>query len=387
MGADALKGYARRIFMAQVVKALGKGGQRTAETELNWNRGTIRKGFQELETGIPCQDNFAARGRKKVEEHLPNLLVDLKAIVDHQCQTDPSFQTTRLYRRLSVVEIRRQLIAQKGYTETQLPRDETLRRKLNELGYYPQKVKRCQPVKKIPETNAIFEKLAQVNQEADANDTVLRMSLDAKATVLLGNLSRGGYSRVEVKACDHEFRPEETVTPFGIFLPRYNEVYLFLTSSKITSDFIVDCVHEVWVTIRERFPLVETLVLNQDNGPECNSHRTQFMKRVTEWVDEFGLTVQLTYYPPYHSKYNAIERVWGVLEGYWQGELLDTVNTVFKFAQNMTYKGISPIVQIVKQTYSTGVKLTKKVMTELEKRFERVAGLEKWFIYIRPVHT
>jgi hypothetical protein len=387
MGADTLKGHVRRIFMAQVVKALGKGGQRTAETELNWNRGTIRKGMHELENGLPHQDNFAARGRKKAEEHLPNLLADLKTIVDHQCQTDPSFQTTRLYRRLSVAEIRRQLIAQKGYTETELPSDETLRLKLNSLGYYPRKVKRCQPVKKIPETSAIFEQIAQVNQAADVDDTVLRLSLDAKATVLLGNLSRGGYNRVEVKACDHEFRPEETVTPFGIFLPRYNELYLFLTSSKITSDFIADCLRDVWVSVRSRFPLVETLVLNQDNGPECHSHRTQFMKRMTELVDEFDLTVQLAYYPPYHSKYNPIERVWGVLEGYWQGELLDTVDTVFKFAQNMTYKGVSPIVQIVEKTYQTGVKLTQKVMAELEKRFERVSGLEKWFIRISPVPT
>jgi transposase len=27
------------------------------------------------------------------------------------------------------------------------------------------------------------------------------------------------------------------------------------------------------------------------------------------------------YYPPYHSKYNPIERLWGILENYWRGEL------------------------------------------------------------------
>lgn len=40
--AKALKGHARRVFMAKVVKLLGKGGQRRAEKELNWNRGTVR---------------------------------------------------------------------------------------------------------------------------------------------------------------------------------------------------------------------------------------------------------------------------------------------------------------------------------------------------------
>jgi hypothetical protein len=109
------------------------------------------------------------------------------------------------------------------------------------------------------------------------------------------------------------------------------------------------------------------------------------MKRVTEFTDEWGLTIQLAYYPPYHSKYNPVERVWGVLENYWRGELLDTVETVKQFAQNMTYKGIHPIVTVVRETYQRGVKLTKKAMNELEKRFERTPGLEKWFVRIIPI--
>lgn len=102
-------------------------------------------------------------------------------------------------------------------------------------------------------------------------------------------------------------------------------------------------------------------------------------------ADEFQLNIQLAYYPPYHSKYNPIERVWGVLENYWNGSLLDSLKTVFYFAQNMTYNGVHPGVQIVEKTYHTGVKLTKKVMDELEKRFERLPGLEKWFVLIRPL--
>ena len=143
-----LKGSARRLFMARTVQALGPGGQRLAERELGWNRGTIRKGMHELESGIVCLDAYTARGRKRSEEHLPNLLSDLKALVDGQSQADPQFRTNRLYTRLTVAEIRRQLIAQKGYTDEVLPDEETLRTKLNKLGYYPQKVAKTQPQKK-----------------------------------------------------------------------------------------------------------------------------------------------------------------------------------------------------------------------------------------------
>jgi hypothetical protein len=117
--------------MAQVVKLLGKGGQRRAERELNWNRGTMRKGRHELESGLACLDAFSARGRKRAEEHLPNLLEDIKAIADEQSQTDPTFKTTRLYTRLTAKEVHKQLILQKGYTDEELPTEETIRVKLN----------------------------------------------------------------------------------------------------------------------------------------------------------------------------------------------------------------------------------------------------------------
>jgi hypothetical protein len=383
--AQELKGYARRVFKAKVVKVLGKGGQRQAEAELGWNRGTIRKGMEELEGRFAYLDKFKARGRKPAEYHLPNLLDDITAIAAAVSQTDPTFQTTRLYIRLSAAEVREQLIKQKGYGDQELPCQDTIGVKLNKLGYSLKKVKKSQPLKKKPETDAIFEQLAQINAEAEADETMLRLSVDAKGTVLLGLLSRGGYSRLTVKALDHDYRPDKTVTPMGIFLPQYNETYIFLTSSPVTSDLIVDCIGQVWVINKQRFPLVKTLVINQDNGPECHSRRTQFMKRITQLADDTQQTIELAYYPPYHSKYNPIERVWGVLENYWNGSLLDTLETVFHFAQNMTYNGVHPVVQIVEKTYHTGVKLTRKAMDVLEKRFERLPGLEKYFVRISPL--
>ena len=143
--AKTLKGSDRRLFMAKVVKAMGKGGQRQAETELGWYRGTIRKGMRELDSGFRCYDNFSARGRKSAEDHLPKLLNDIKAIVETESQTDPTFQTTRLYIRLSAAEVRQQLIEQKGYCDEQLPSAETIRTKLNGLGYQLKKVKKVSP--------------------------------------------------------------------------------------------------------------------------------------------------------------------------------------------------------------------------------------------------
>jgi hypothetical protein len=146
--AKSLKGSARRLFMARTVRELGRGGQQQAAHQLGWGRMTIRKGMRELDSGVVCMDAFALRGRKRAEDHLPNLLTDIKAIVDSQSQTDPQFRTNRLYTRLTAAEVRRQLIAQKGYTHADLPTAETIGTKLNDLGYYPTKVAKSQPQKK-----------------------------------------------------------------------------------------------------------------------------------------------------------------------------------------------------------------------------------------------
>lgn len=146
--AKVLKGHERRVFMARVVKNLGHGGQRQAERELGWDRTTIRKGRHELDSGIACIDNFAGRGRKRAEEHLPTLLEDIAAILSEQSQIDPTFRTQQLYTRLSVRVVREQLLADYGYDPATLPCNETLRTKINELGYRLRPVTKSRPQKK-----------------------------------------------------------------------------------------------------------------------------------------------------------------------------------------------------------------------------------------------
>ena len=146
--AQVLKGSQRRTFMAKTVAALGRGGQIWAEAHLGWNRQTIRKGAHEVRSGMTCVDAFHCRRRKPAEEHLPRLLDDIRAIADGQSQADPKFQTNRLFTRISAAEVRRQLIATKGYTDAELPTQQTINKKLNLLGYRLTKVAKCRPQKK-----------------------------------------------------------------------------------------------------------------------------------------------------------------------------------------------------------------------------------------------
>lgn len=211
---------------------------------------------------------------------------------------------------------------------------------------------------------------------------MLRLSLDAKATVKIGPFSRGGKNRVATEACDHDFSSSPKLTPYGILLPELDELFIYCTTSKVTSDFIVDVLENWWQSSRRRFAHIQTLVLNQDNGPENNSRRTQFMKRMVEFARKYQLNLRLAYYPPYHSKYNLIERIWGVLENHWNGNILDEISTVINFAQTMKWKGCHPTVKLITETYQTGVKLTKREMKEVENQIQRLPELGKWFVDI-----
>jgi transposase len=238
------------------------------------------------------------------------------------------------------------------------------------------------PPKKIPQTDAIFEQVKKVNERADAAGDTLRLSLDAKAMVHIGPFSRRGRSRTGTEAADHDFQPEATLTPFGIFLPEHDDLTLYMARSKVTSDFIADRLEDWWASHRVRFPGVTKLVLNLDNGPENHSRRTQFLKRMVHFARQSRLDIELAYYPPYHSKYNPIERCWGILELHWNGALLDSVEAVLGYAESMTWKGGHPEVVLVETEYRKGVRLGREEMEVLESAITRMPTLEKWFVSI-----
>ena len=128
----------------------------------------------------------------------------------------------------------------------------------------------------MAQTDAIFERMSQVNPKADADPTVLRLSIDAKATVKVGDYSREGKNRVQVEAADHDFHPEARVTPVGRLLPAHDELALYAVTSKGTRDCLVDILGQWWCANKERFPKVTTLLLNLDNGPESHSRLVCF---------------------------------------------------------------------------------------------------------------
>ncbi len=384
LATSKMHGAERRGFIAEIALRYCDGNARQTEQVFGWGRKVVETGLGEKRTGIECvsaKPNFT--GNKYWEEKHPEIAADLGRLAEEHAQQDPSFQSTIAFTRLTAAQAVQEL-RKLGHNEDDLPAPGTMAKILNRLGYRLRRVVKAKPQKKIPETDAIFNNI-KVNDTANQELGAKRISVDCKATVKLGDFSRGGMTRGDNRACDHDMGYIGKHTPCGIVDEDTGRLHIEFGSSAKTSDFMVDSLQAWWnklpIEEQEKIPLIQ---IKMDNGPESSGIRTQFLNRIVEWSEQINKPIHLLYFPPYHSKYNPIERCWGILEQHWNGSKLVDVETMLAWAGSMTWKGLRPIVHLSKTIYEKGISLTKKAMKAIESRLYRNPDLPKWDILVCP---
>ena len=251
---------------------------------------------------------------------------------------------------------------------------------LNEMGYNLKKVKRNKPLKKIKETDAIFKNVSSKKEEALNDENTALISIDTKDKVIIGPYSRNGKSRILVEACDHELT-NDCLTPFGILDLKTNQSYFYNFINKPTSNAIVDCIDDY---LSDK--LCTKLVILLDNGPDNSGVRTAFLKSLVDLSDKYQIEIELVYYPPYHSKYNPIERLWARLEMMWNGMLLSTKQICKKVMEQLTWKEVKSKVKYITKEYEKGITYSKEEMNQYEGvNIHRNEELKKWSILITPL--
>ena len=388
IAASNMSGSSRRKFQAEMTIRYCEGNARKAEELIGWSRDSVQKGLHEIRTGIVCLNgNATFSGKKRWEDKHPEAAQALWDLAQAHSQQDPTFRTTIAFTRLTAKEAISQLIAM-GFDHEILPSPSSMADILNRNGYRLRTVIKAKPLKKIPETDAIFTNIKEHDKDAlialESNE-LARISVDCKATVKIGDYSRGGMTRGDNLALDHDMGCEEKYTPFGVVNEDTGDFFIFFGSSYKTSDFIVDGLYRWWENQDYEFrSSVKKIQIKVDNGPESSGTRTQFLSRIIEFSDYTNTEIQLLYYPPYHSKYNPIERCWGVLEKHWNGAKLINYESMIQWAESMTWKGIHPIIELTDKVYEKGISITKKAMRFIEERLIRNPVLPKWDILIKP---
>ena len=203
-----------------------------------------------------------------------------------------------------------------------------------------------------------------------------------------GEYSRGGLTRGDNQASEHDMGCKEKYVPCGIVDEDNAELTITFGSSYKTRDCIVDALTAKWEAMPEHEKADTRLMqLTMDNGPESRGRRTQFLSRMVQLADAMHKPIQLRYYPPYHSKYNPLERCWGILELKWHGTKLTAAETMLEWAKNMTWKGRRPVVALSRKAYAKGISLGKAAMQAVEARLKRDLTLPKYDIVINPAST
>jgi len=185
-------------------------------------------------------------------------------------------------------------------------------------------------------------------------------------------------------ALDHDMNWTAVLVPFGILNTQTDQLSIYFGQSAETSDFIVDCLAHWCRNNQAQLAGLDELVIDLDGGGSTRSDRKQFCKRIVDLSQSIGLRIRLIYYPPYHSKYNPIERCWAVLEKFWNGAILDSIEAAIEWASRMAWNGIQPIVYLVEGIYEKGVKVLPEVLEACQSFWKRSDILPKWDITITP---
>ena len=343
----------------------------------------VKKCFQMFVNGI--QISFEFRGRKKVEDIYPEIKYQIKEITKAYEYTDSHFKTETLFVDLTLTNLRNELIEKYEYTDESCPCRSTLLRILTELGYKIQKVEKTIVLDRVPETDAIFENINETKQFiSKSSDNVAVISIDDKNRKKIGNISDNGYSWLKRKALDHDTNFDCSMALFGVLDLKTDETFVYCNKGSSTAEFKVNCIEDYLVYKKERYN-INRLIIFLDNGPENSSRRTLWIKNLIDLAKKHNISIELAYYPPYHSKYNMIERYWARLQLSWNGLIINTIDNLIEIINKVTWKGIKTQTKLITKEYKKGISINKDDIETLEKRHVyREEGIEKWSLVITP---
>ena len=226
------------------------------------------------------------------------------------------------------------------------------------------------------------------NRFARARDPVV--SIDCKKKELVGNFTNAGAAwkqhRIETLATD--FRSDATgfAVPYGLYDTEANRGLVVVGTCRETPTFVTDCVATWWKTEgSKRYPTSRRLLILADGGGGNRATGHVWHAGLqTKFCDPYGLTITVSHYPPGTSKWNPIEhRLFSRISTNWQGEPLETFETVLKFIRSTTTDtGLRVRAMLNAGCYPKTVKVSVEEVKSLSLKKHRI--LPQWNYTLTP---
>lgn len=323
------------------------------------------------------------RGRKRLVFHYPNLKDDIEKIIEKYKNTDSQFKTETLFISINPKSIIDELVINYNYPK-KFACYNTIHDLIIEMGYKFKRISKTKVLNKIPETDIIFDNVHEELEDLNyTNDETAAISIDDKATKKIGNISDNGKSWLDIQALDHDTTFNYAVKPFGILDLKTNESFVYCTTYSSTAKFKVDCI-ENYIIHKNKVNKLKRLVIFLDNGPENSGRRKLWLKSLVELSVKYNIIIKLVYYPPYHSKYNKIERLWARIQMSWNSVIIDSLEKMINCLRKITWHGINCEAKLVIEKYEKGTIVTTDEIENMNKHIIRELGLENYSIVITP---
>ncbi|MGH8592943.1 MAG: ISAzo13 family transposase [Gammaproteobacteria bacterium] len=378
-----------RWYVAREALARGRGGVQAMHDLTGLSRPTILKGMRELREHKELLARGRIRqpggGRKRLEQADPGFERAIERIMEENTAGDP--MSLLRWTNKSTAAIAGALTRQ-GHPAS----DETVRRRLRELGYSLQGNVKTLEGESPVERDAQFRYInGQVKRFLRRHAPVL--SVDTKKKERVGAFKNSGRTwrprgdPVEVNIYDYPSLGLGTAIPYGAYDLQRNEGFVNVGVSHDTAEFAVESVRRWWKFFgRRHYPKVTALLLCADGGGSNGSRNRAWKFHLQQLADELGLDVTVCHYPPGTSKWNKIEhRMFSFISLNWKGHPLVSYETVVNLiGSTRTQTGLRVKATLDSREYEAGVKITDQDMDRVNLRPHRTHP--QWNYTIAPQH-
>jgi len=359
----------RRLFAAGEVRTAGWGGLAIVSSITGLARSTINRGEDDLDAApLPKgQVRRAGGGRKAVAENDPELVPELKRLVEPATLGDP--MRPLIWVSKSMDKLAATLTAM-GHPISA----DTVRKELVKLGFSRQSNRKADEGSKHPDRNAQFEYINKKVIAAQAKKQPV-ISVDTKKKELVGNFKNGGTDyrpkgdprRVNV----HDFEDKKLgkIVPYGVYDVTANAGFVSVGITSDTAEFAVQSIR-CWLERmgRQRYPKARALTITADCGGSNGARVRLWKLELQKLADETGLVLRVHHYPPGTSKWNRIEhRLFCHITQNWRGRpLTDRVAVVELIGATTTKAGLKVECALDTRTYEKGIKVSDAQMQSLD---------------------
>lgn len=374
---------ARRRWAAAEARSLGWGGIVAVEAATGISERTIRRGIRELDDPNAAATNRQRQvgaGRKARETEQPNLMAQLRKLVDSGTRGDPMSPIRWTCKSTSVLaaELKRQGFEVSSVKVGQL---------LKQDGYSLQSNRKTTEGKQHPDRNAQFEfiakRIAAVQKKGQP-----ALSIDTKKKEIVGNFKNSGKiyrkQRDPVKVDTHDFAEKKAV-PYGVYDIGRDEAGVSVGISSDTAEFAAASIRRWWKKLgKKRYRETTRVLITADCGGS-NSPRTKLWRvELQKLANETGLIIELCHFPPGTSKWNKIEhRLFCHITRNWQGVPLETYELVVNLiGQTKTSTGLEVHAWLDESDYVKGRKVSEAELDEVVIKRNNFHG--EWNYEIHP---